>query len=314
MANEPHIVLAKPVRVVGGPTGPNNGPTGPTGPIGTQSVTGPTGPTGHTGPMGTGPTGSPSHTGPTGPTGQTGPYGGGPIGPTGEQGSIGLTGPTGPTGTVGPTGIDGPATGPTGPAGNVGPAGAGNVAGIGVPFFDDTNVYLTMPTVPNIPLGTVTIPANTIVLIPVYIPYGRVYTKLAIQSYQANTEARFRMGVYACDEDMHPTTPVVDSGNMTPVMDMNTATFSQALSPRPYYLAIWCGTDLTFKSFPGTYVMQTLGLRCTSSGWDRFLHNLSYDVTFDEGDFPDLTSNDDYSANSAATFSFTNGHPIMGIR
>jgi hypothetical protein len=314
MTDGPTIIYAKPVRVVGGPTGPGFGPTGPTGAQGDVSLTGPTGYTGPTGPMGTGPAGEDGATGPTGATGQTGPFGAGPIGPTGEQGAIGYTGPTGPTGVVGATGIDGPATGPTGPAGPVGPLGAGNIAGIGVPLYADANTYLVMPTGPNIPLGTTIVSPDVITLIPVFIPYGRVYTKLAIQSYQADPAARFRLGIYDCDEEMHPTVPVVDSGNLVPVMDLMTVTISAALSPKPYYLAIWCGTDLQFKSFPGSYAIQTLGLRCTSSGWERLLHNLTYDATFDEGDFPDLTGNDDYTANSAATFSFTNGYPIIGLR
>lgn len=244
----------------------------------------------------------------------TGPFGAGPEGPTGPQGFIGYTGATGPTGTVGPTGIVGPDTGPTGPGGPVGPLGSGNICGMSTPYFTDTETFLIMPVAANAPLGTTSVEPDKIILIPIYIPFARTYTQLAIQSYQDNPAARFRLGIYDCDEEMHPLNPIVDSGNLAPTMDINTITFSQALSPKPYYLAIWCGSALTFRSYPGTYVIQSLGLRCTSAGWERLIHNLSYDVTFDEGDFPDLTGNDDYTMNTAATFSFTEGEPIIGIR
>lgn len=109
-------IMARPVVVVGGPTGPASGLTGPTGPQGAASLTGATGPIGPTGPYGlTGPTG---HTGLgafTGPTGFTGPPGSvgapstviGPTGATGPQGSIPTArsmfltaaGPFGPYGT-----------------------------------------------------------------------------------------------------------------------------------------------------------------------------------------------------------------------
>jgi hypothetical protein len=310
---DPIIIHARPVRIDGGLTGPEGGPIGPTGPTGSASLTGPTGPTGVAG-IATGPTGAGSYTGPTGQAGMTGPFGQGPIGPTGPQGFMGFTGPTGSTGPIGVTGASGSATGPTGPDGPVGPLGSGNIAGTAVPAYFDDNTYLVQPTGPNIPLGTTTMPPHYLLLTPVFIPYGRVYTKLAIQSFQADPDSRFRMGIYDCTNDMHPTVPVFDSGNLAPTIDMMTALMSVALSPKPYFLALWCGGPLTFKAFPGAYLVQTLGMRCTSAGWERFIHNLSYSRTFDEGNFPDLTLDDGYTMNSAATFSFTIGAPIMGIR
>jgi hypothetical protein len=227
---------------------------------------------------------------------------------------MGFTGPTGPTGVIGLTGPPGSATGPTGFAGPVGPLGSGNIAGMSVPFFTDATTYLIQPTAPNIPTGTTTIPAHYLLLTPFFIPYGRTYTQMVIQSYQADPASRFRMGIYDCTQDMHPTSVLFDSGNLAPTMDMMTLAMSVALSPKPYFIAIWCGGPLTFKAFPGDYLVQALGLRCTSTGWERFIHDLSYNMTFDEGNLPDLTSNTGWSANSAATFSFTNGSPIIGIR
>lgn len=97
----PAPITARPVVVVGGPTGPFGGPTGPTGPQGAISVPGPTGTQGALGPTGnTGPTGPPGIGAFTGPQGMTGPPGSGGIGPAGP------TGNTGPQGSVGTLTVD----------------------------------------------------------------------------------------------------------------------------------------------------------------------------------------------------------------
>jgi hypothetical protein len=106
----PAPISARPVVVVGGPTGPFGGPSGPSGPSGPTGVTGPTGMRGQTGADGT----SSTVTGPTGA--------GGPTGYTGAAG-FAMTGNTGSTGMTGPTGRDGE-TGPTGPVGVVAFTGA----------------------------------------------------------------------------------------------------------------------------------------------------------------------------------------------
>lgn len=174
----PAPVAARPVVVIGGPTGPAGGPTGSTGPTGhtgAPAATGTTGPTGATGPTGrgatgpastgaTGPSGPPG--GPTGSQGDTGPTGTagsatntgatghtGPSGPTGFTGPVGTaanTGATGTTGSTGPTGKTGPAgtasnTGATGPTGVTGPTGAGATGPTGLPG-SATNTGATGPT------------------------------------------------------------------------------------------------------------------------------------------------------------------------
>lgn len=174
----PAPVAARPVVVIGGPTGPAGGPTGGTGPTGhtgAPAATGTTGPTGATGPTGrgatgpastgaTGPSGPPG--GPTGSQGDTGPTGTagsatntgatghtGPSGPTGFTGPVGTaanTGATGTTGSTGPTGKTGPAgtasnTGATGPTGITGPTGAGATGPTGLPG-SATNTGATGPT------------------------------------------------------------------------------------------------------------------------------------------------------------------------
>lgn len=88
-------IMAKPVVVIGGPTGPPGGPTGPTGAPGPAATIGPTGYLGPTGPSVTGPTGPQGFTGPDGPRGATGP--------AGSFGGAGYTGPTGAPGATGTT-------------------------------------------------------------------------------------------------------------------------------------------------------------------------------------------------------------------
>ena len=114
----PAPIYARPIVVVGGPTGPAGGPTGPTGHTGPSGAPAATGPTGFTGPTGAGATGPSGVTGPRGLTGYTGPPGNSLTGPTGPVSTEpGLTGPTGNTGAGGP--------GPTGPTGNTGMTGFG---------------------------------------------------------------------------------------------------------------------------------------------------------------------------------------------
>lgn len=98
----PAPIMARPVVVVGGPTGPSNGPTG------TRGATGPAG--------GLGPTGAIGALGGTGPTGATGLQGAGAF--------------TGPTGATGPPGTGSPSTipGPTGATGLQGSAGSPQAA------------------------------------------------------------------------------------------------------------------------------------------------------------------------------------------
>lgn len=88
----PAQIMAKPVVVIGGPTGPAGGPTGVVGPSGPTGGQGVTGPTGHTGPTGLGVTGPQGEGAFTGPTGNTGPPG------SGAPGAMGVTGPTGAPG------------------------------------------------------------------------------------------------------------------------------------------------------------------------------------------------------------------------
>lgn len=308
----PVLIKTRPVRVTHGTTGPAGGPVGSTGLPGV-SLTGPTGDMGPTGASMTGPTGA-GTPGPTGPQGPTGPVGEGPVGPTGSPGGMGYTGATGPTGMVGPQGVTGPETGPTGPAGPVGPLGSGNICGLNVPAFWSSNVYLITPVVTNNPLINVSHPPDIIILFPVFVPYGRVYTSLAIQALSTDPNSRFRMGIYDCTPEMHPTVPLFDTGNLSLVNGLMDIPCSVALSPKPYYLALWCGGNFSFKGMYGSYTVQTLGIRCTSAGWHSFIQNISYNWVFDEGNLPDLTNNENYNLNAAGGNLVNVGTIVMGIR
>lgn len=82
------VVLARPVRAIGGPMGPAVGPTGPRGPLSALAL----GAVGSVGPFG-----RPGATGPVGRAGLFADFIGptGSIGPNGSEGWFGYTGPTG---------------------------------------------------------------------------------------------------------------------------------------------------------------------------------------------------------------------------
>jgi hypothetical protein len=217
--NDSAAILQKPDVIIAGPTGPV-GATGPTGPQGDASLTGPTGAKGPTGVTSAlGPTGPDRMTGPTGPRGATGPLD--TEGGTGAQGFWGDWGPDGPTGPTGPTGragSKGPSSSPRGITGGMGPVGAGSVGGLSVPFFVDNETYLTMPMgrfgggMIGASPGYTDIYASTVWLVPVFVPYRRVFTQIVVESGQSRVgDVGLRLGIYDCTEDMQPTVPIYDS-------------------------------------------------------------------------------------------------------
>jgi len=322
-SNDRSLIVDKPVVVIEGATGLPGGPTGPDGPEGAAAATGPTGYVGPTGPMGfTGPAGVGAITGPTGPLGETGPTGGG--GFTGWEGYYGPPGDTGPTGVAGPTGrvgSTGSASAPTGGSGTTGTAGIGNVGGIQVPLFHAQEVYLTTPLI-----ETGSYPSNweyqglgalTVYLIPVFVPFARTYTEIAVDSYQAYIYygERMRLGIYDCNTDMHPTVPIFDSGTISPIgKGRMTASFSLALQPKPYYLAVYADSGIALRCFSITTLNQTLGLvRFSPASFNVGWRTESFALSWHEfyisfGPLPDLTAR-------TAAISVPSGPVIMiGIR
>lgn len=312
-SKDPAPVMELPVEVVIGPTGPvgDVGPLGYTGMAGPETV-GPVGPTGLVG--FTGPTGRGGFTGPTGPRGAVGPMGAGVAGPVGIQGVPGETGPagtTGPTGTVGRAGVSLSPTGATGPGGS---AGQGSVAGVQVPFFVSPDVYLTYPFFAPIPT-----PVSgqmfpfAILLFPVLVPYPRTYTTMVMEVATADPLGQFRFGIYDCTTDMHPTTPLCDSGVKTTVAaGRSLFTFNVNLGQRPYFMAYWGSKYLFFKCV-SLGAVQVIGHLFAYNVGASFFYNhpgyLARSANFTGAALPDLTS---------LTMSFPPTPPmvwpLMGIR
>jgi hypothetical protein len=249
-----------------GPTGPQTGVTGPIGMMG-LSVTGPAGPIGVSGPVGPpGATGLGGFTGPTGAFGATGPQGGSEgTGPTGDYGEWGPDGPEGNTGPLGRTGSAGRPGGPTGVSGATGPTGAGNIGGVEVPFFVDSETFLTASMLscgPNdSPWGYASVSTGTIALLPVFVPFARHYTEMVCESQQAlYPTIAMRLGIYDCGNDMHPTVPLFDSGQILPIgQGRMGAFFDLDLVAKPYWLAISITQSSNFRAFSNAKLFPVLG-------------------------------------------------------
>jgi hypothetical protein len=268
--NYPADVLQKPDVLVGGPTGPV-GATGSMGPEGPPAVTGATGPVGASGPLGEiGPTGlAADPTGPTGPWGATGPAEtGGGTGPTGWGGNWGDDGPEGSTGPTGRQGKIGAGGGPRGHTGTIGPTGQGSVGGLPVPFFAHPDVFLTPPYF-HVGRGSSApgfrqMDNGLIYLFPLYVPYRRTFTQMAVESYQAYyPTVSFKAAIYDCTEDMQPTVPLFQTNEIAPIgagrvlFDCNIE-----LMQRPYYLAFAMSQwGLQFRWMYGNTSTCVLGLR-----------------------------------------------------
>jgi hypothetical protein len=291
------VLLLRMVAITG-PSGPRIDLTGPTGPQGSMAPTGPTGSVGNTGPMDIGATGPTAKLGVTGPRGATGPQASGDVtGATGPYGDFGLDGASGPVGVLGPTGYTGPGGGPLGGTGVTGPTGTGNVAGVQAPIFASATPYLTAAPLVGTAAGEGTFNQyrshlpNYIYLTPIFVPFARTYTSMMVESYTLNTPAFFRMGLYDCTEEMHPTVPLVDSGNTPVAAGLITCSFSVALNPKPYFLAFWCNiANIFFKFWDVRDVAPTLGMKLypDSSAWSNSINFMRYSRTY-SGGLPDLT-------------------------
>ena len=318
-SHDPALIFEKPVVVVGGPTGAL-GATGATGLEGPPSAPGPTGSVGATGPSGIeGATGLPMVTGPTGPRGPTGAIQlDGGTGAQGDGGDDGSDGPTGVTGDVGPSGPTGARLAPKGPPSAVtGPTGAGSICVSQVPFFADPNVYMTFPLLDvnlvNSPFAIGNILVNAIVLMPIFIPYSRTFTSMAVEIGPGYTDSEFRMGIYDCDHNMQPLAPLFDSGSHFPTgTGLFAVSFSLALQQRPYLMAYWGGLfALPAKIISSPQIVNTLGMKkyppAEASQWQFSMAFMLYSNQTYGPPFPDLTG--------VAPSSFDYGnYLIQGIR
>jgi hypothetical protein len=295
--NDPAELMLRPVVTIG-PTGPV-GATGAPGASGFAGGTGPIGPRGARGlPGAAGPTGAGFITGSTGPRGMTGPLdvqgGTGDQGWWGDWGSEGDTGPTGPTGARGNAGDS---QAPIGVTGVAGPTGHGNYGGMSAPFFAAPEVYLTTPIVQwPAEKQYYQISNGVIALQPVFVPYPRVFTSIAVDSYQARSGVKFRLGIYDCDQNMHPTIPLFDSGDLFPVQGRVAAFCNVSLLAKPYYLAFADDTfGVYFAGVAATMPLQTLGWRkyADNSRWMFEAQYMVFNPPFGGwgyGPLPDLTA------------------------
>ena len=318
-------ITERPVVIIEGPTGPSGGEIGPAGPEGAAALTGPTGPAGPAGPIEIGPTGPGAVFGPTGAQGATGPADIGFTGPWGDWGEQGVDGPTGASGPQGRVGPIGMSNAPTGASGASGPSGMGNVCGVSVPFFTDPNIWLTPPMGEvgrfPLPLRSTEFGAHTLYLFPVWVPFPRTFTQIAVESAHLNNYSSIRFGIYDCTQDMHPTVPLYDSGALGPPVGKGLITsppFSLPLSAKPYYFAYLSNESLSFKYLSAVDMQAPLG-------WRRYPDGVGYDYppwkfeactliytawNWGMGPLPDLTS----MAEPDLRLSSSNNMMLMGIR
>ena len=304
-ANQPALIYQRYFSALIGPTGPLGG-TGPVGVAGATGI-GPTGPKGYRGYYNTGPTGPSGVTGFTGPLGWTGPQGfGSETGPQGDGGDWGIDGPTGDTGSIGPTGHLGPGgNAPTGITGVSGSTGTGDYGGTDAPFFYDSEVFLTTPTLgvanqTGSPWGFGSTNLFHITLVPVFVPFARTFTEIAVEVAQTYYPTiGIQLGIYDCGADMHPTLPLFDSGLIAPLgKGRMTAAFSLALQAKPYYLAISANQAVSIRTFSAAYVVPTLGMKRYSPIWgtnDWMFETVALDTTAggswgSPSPFPDLSA------------------------
>ena len=147
-----------------------------------------------------------------------------------------------------------------------------------------------------------------------YVPFARTFTSIVIESYQAVYPTdRMRLGVYDCDQNMHPTVPVFDSGNISPIgIGRIMASGSFALQAKPYYLALLTDTfGINFRGYAADQYLMTLG-------WRKYADNSAwmYDspgMTYSGGGyapFPDLT----LKTTPSLKLMDAGGIPLIGIR
>jgi len=276
--HDPAPITLKPTVVLG-ITGAL-GPPGLPGPEGSSLAIGTTGPRGMTGPVGDfGATGSNAGTGPTGPRGATGPPEVIELGPTGWWGDWGDEGPTGITGFAGRTGVPGNAGGPAGITGTVGPTGAGSYGGLQAPIFAASEVYLT-PTYLNRfnvdwtgKLEYYQVSNGVIILVPVFVPFPRSFTELVVDSYQERSfGVFFRMALYDCDVNMHPTVPLIQSPDIIPGGQgrIGFSFSSLALQAKPYYFAFLSNTYGVYYRAMASYQPAPV------LGWRKYADNTQW--------------------------------------
>lgn len=121
-----------------------------------------------------------------------------------------------------------------------------------VPFFKDSNIYLTAPSAAGSALSTFVATANRIYYIPICVPWERAFTTIAVGIPTGGNVAgsNVRLGIFDIDQSTGgPNDVLVDAGNVsTATTGLKTITISATLAPGQYYLAVWCSAAITLRA------------------------------------------------------------------
>lgn len=188
--------------------------------------------------------------------------------------------------------------------------GAGGGGAPLVPFFQDSEIYLTPPTVGGNPITTHASATNRITFVPITVPWTRTYTSIAfsIPTGGAVASSTARLAIYNLDQsDGGPGTVLLDAGTVaTDTTGFKQITVSQALDPGQYYLAIWTSAAITIRACTQTSSIAQLAWRlgaATPSPSNYLTRTETYGGAFQ-----------DQSSNTQTASSGASSTPLLGIR
>lgn len=226
--------------------------------------------------------------------------GAGPPGPQGPQGDPGPTGPQGPTGPAGANGTNG-TNGTNGAAGQPG--------SIQLPYYQNSGFFLTNAIIGTGNLTPVTLAANSLTLVPLVVPEDRTFTTIQCQFTGGSAGTHSSFGIYNCDANRQPTTPVIDSGSLNvTAASLKTVTISQHLAAGVYFQANWTDTAVNIEGFNGSGQQAVLGVVGGASSWSQTCSGLIFNLTY-ASTLPNLTG----ISPSSFLLGSTQAH-IVGIR
>jgi hypothetical protein len=173
-----------------------------------------------------------------------------------------------------------------------------------VPFFSDPSVYLAGEYVSTLGSNSLSVAQNLLLLRPIHIPFAGSYSKIAFEITGADSTALIRVGLYDCDALMHPTSPIFDSGDITPSSTgLYLVSAPLSLSAKPYYLAwISKGASFTARCWSTGAFLDTLGVKTSSTGFTGPIGIVTYNKTY--GSLPDLTSDNAYTLASYSAYGY----------
>jgi hypothetical protein len=165
-----------------------------------------------------------------------------------------------------------------------------------MPFFADPNVYLAAESVDGLTSTSSTISSNVLLLRPIRVPKARTFTQICFEITSPGLSgALVRVGLYDCDDNMHPLAPLFDSGDLVPsISGLVTVSCSLNLVAKPYYLAWISSGSFGARTWSGAQCINALGVMTNSSGFVGPIGYLTYSKPY--GALPDLTSDSSQTA------------------